>query len=142
VVTTNDLLINSSGFDVSGRGTLANLTNDSINFNLVANVDETPASDEQSYDIGGYSLPIACTGTFTSPTCLPDIQAIMVSAIQSAVQRGLTNLLERAAGGQTTQQQSPPVQETTDPAAERQQQEEARDPREELLKKALENLFQ
>jgi AsmA protein len=142
VVTTNDLLIKSSGFDVSGRGTLANLTNDSINFNLVANVDETPASDEQSYDIGGYSLPIACTGTFTSPTCLPDIQAIMVSAIQSAVQRGLTNLLERAAGGQTTQQQSPPVQETTDPAAERQQQEEARDPREELLKKALENLFQ
>lgn len=142
VVTTNDLLIDSSGFDVSGRGTLANLTNDSINFNLVANVDETPASNEQSYDIGGYSLPIACTGSLTSPTCLPDIQAIMASAVQSAVQRGLTNLLERAAGGQTTQQQNQPAQEDTGTTTEQQpQEEEPRDPRQELLNKALENLF-
>ena len=90
VVTTNDLLIESSGFDVSGQGTLANLTNDSIAFNLVANVDETPASNEQAYDIGGYSLPIACTGSLNSPTCLPDIKAILTGAITSAVEIGIS----------------------------------------------------
>ncbi len=62
IVSSSDLLIKSNGFDVTGSGMLANLTDHSIAFNLVANVDESPATDERTYDIGGYSLPIACTG--------------------------------------------------------------------------------
>ena len=140
IVTTNDLLIDSSGFDVTGQGMLANLTNDTINFNLVASVDENPASDERAYDIGGYALPIACTGSLAGPSCLPDIQAILAGAINSAVQRGLTNLLERAAGVQTGQQ--PQTSESAEPAQQQEQQEqEETDPREELLNRALENLF-
>jgi uncharacterized protein involved in outer membrane biogenesis len=136
IVSTNNLLIDSSGFDLTGRGVLANLTNDTIAFNLVANVDETPASDEQAYDIGGYSVPIACNGALADPTCLPDIQAILAGAISSAVQRGLTNLLERAAG---VQQQS---QQNTDQAGDTaNQQEEPEDPREVLINRALDSLF-
>jgi AsmA protein len=138
IVSTNDLLIDASGFTVTGRGTLANLTNDSIAFNLTANVDENPATDERAYDIGGYSLPIACTGALADPTCLPDIQAILASAISSAVQRGLTNLLERAVGNQTDQQGQG---DTTEPAGEQQEDEEESDPRQELLNRALENLL-
>ncbi len=135
VVTSNDLLIESSGFDVSGRGTLVNLTNDTLAFNLIANVDETPASDEQAYDIGGYSLPIACNGSINNPTCLPDIQAILAGAIRSAVQRGLTDLIQRAIGDETTQESS--TQNTEETAPEEQQT----DPRQELLNRALENLL-
>jgi len=138
IVTTDDLLIESSGFDVSGRGILANLTNDTINFNLVANVDESPATDERAYDIGGYALPIACTGALAEPSCLPDIQAIIAGAIQSAIQRGLTDLLQRAIGDEVSE--STGSDTSTEPTPQREEQQPL-DPREELLNRALESLF-
>ena len=131
IVSTNDLLIESSGFDVTGRGTLVNLTNDSMAFNLVASVDETPAIDETDYDIGGYTLPIACTGLVSSPTCLPDIQAILAGAIRSAIQRGLTDLLQRTIGDELPNQSE---DEETDVQIET-------DAPKELLNRALENIF-
>ncbi len=135
VVTTNDLLIESSGFDVTGSGTLVNLANDTIAFNMIANVDETPASDEQAFDIGGYSLPIACTGSINNPTCLPDIQAILGGAIRSAVQRGLSDLIQRATGDEPAPESTDQTPQETTP------EEEQTDPRQELLNRALENLF-
>jgi len=138
IVTTNDLLIESSGFDVSGRGILANLTNNTINFNLVANVDESPATDERAYDIGGYALPIACTGALAEPSCLPDIQAIIAGAIQSAIQRGLTDLLQRAIGDEVSE--STGSDTSTEPTPQQEEQQPL-DPREELLNRALESLF-
>jgi AsmA protein len=134
IVSTNDLLIESSGFDVSGSGTLVNLTNDSMAFNLIASVDETPAIDEQDYDIGGYNLPIACNGLVSSPTCLPDIQAIIAGAIRSAIQRGLTDLLQRAIGDEVEEQTQGETTEETP-------QEEETDPAKELFNRALENIF-
>lgn len=138
IVTTDDLLIESSGFDVSGRGILANLTNNTINFNLVANVDESPATDERAYDIGGYALPIACTGALAEPSCLPDIQAIIAGAIQSAIQRGLTDLLQRAIGDEVSE--STGSDTSTEPTPQQEEQQPL-DPREELLNRALESLF-
>jgi len=138
IVTTDDLLIESSGFDVSGRGILANLTNDTINFNLVADVDESPATDERAYDIGGYALPIACTGALAEPSCLPDIQAIIAGAIQSAIQRGLTDLLQRAIGDEVSE--STGSDTSTEPTPQQEEQQPL-DPREELLNRALESLF-
>lgn len=141
IVSTRNLLIDSSGFGITGSGTLVNLADDSIAFNLVASVDENPATDERAYDLGGYRIPIACSGTLASPSCLPDLQAILASAITSAVQRGLTNLLERAAGAQ--QQPATEQQPQQDQAAPQQEEEEEApaDPREELLNRALESIF-
>lgn len=134
IVSTNDLLIESSGFDVSGSGTLVNLANDSMAFNLIASVDETPAIDEEDYDIGGYALPIACNGLVSSPTCLPDIQAIIAGAIRSAIQRGFTDLLQRAIGDEVEEQTQG---ETTNDTP----QEEETDVGQELFNRALENIF-
>jgi len=131
IITTDDLLIESSGFDVNGSGTLVNLANDSMAFNLIASVDETPAIDETDYDIGGYTLPIACNGLVSSPTCLPDIQAILAGAIRSAIQRGLTDLLQRTIGDELSNQDE-------DGGTEVQIETDA--PRE-LLNRALENIF-
>ena len=142
IVSSNDLLMESSGFDVTGQGMLVNLADETINFNLLANVDESPANDEQTYDIGGYSLPIACTGLVTNPSCLPDIQQIIAGAISSAVQRGLTDLLQRALGDDEPQAQgSEQESDNTNELNQQQEQDEPRNPREELLNRALENLF-
>ena len=134
IVSSNDLLIESSGFDITGRGTLVDLSNDAIAFNLIASVDETPASDEQEYDIVGYNLPIACSGTLSSPICLPDIQAIIAGTIQSAIQRGFIDLLQRAIGDEVTE-------ETGTESTEEVQEEEQTNPRQELLNKTLESIF-
>src|SRR5690606_6796604 len=72
VIASNNLLLRSPGFQVTGSGTLLDLSDDSIAFDLVTTVDRSTASrGDQQYDIGGYSLPIACTGALGSPRCLP-----------------------------------------------------------------------
>src|SRR5690606_18776133 len=100
VVRSNDLLLDAAGFTVTGAGVLANLRDDPLDFDLLADVEETPTNvgDEQ-YDIGGYSLPIACGGSLSAPRCLPDTQTILSQALSGAVQRGLGDLLNRALGG-------------------------------------------
>jgi len=138
IVTSDNLLIESSGFDVTGQGTLVNLANDTIAFNLIALVDENPATDERAYDIGGYRLPIACTGTLNNPSCLPDIQAIIAGAVSSAVQRSLTDLLQRAVGNEAQEQSTA---ESTDQTPSQEEEAKEIDPAKELLNRALENIF-
>src|SRR5690606_5896737 len=100
VVSSSDLLLDADGFTVSGAGVLANLNDNTLNCDLSAQVEETPTNvGDRQYDIGGYTLPIACGGSLNAPRCLPDTQAILSSALSSAVQRGLGDLLNRALGG-------------------------------------------
>ncbi|MDT8399865.1 MAG: AsmA family protein, partial [Pseudomonadales bacterium] len=100
VISTRDLAITAPGFGVSGQGTLLDLNDDSLNFSLVTRVDQgTATQDSEEYDIGGYSLPILCTGAISSPSCLPDAGEIIRVAVSGAVQQRLGNLLNRALGG-------------------------------------------
>lgn len=142
IVNSDDLTIKSKGWNIAGTGTLANLANDSIDFDLETTVDATPASDGQPYDLGGYSLPIACTGALTSPRCLPDAQQIIASAVQGAVTRRLGDLLQERLGGTTQQQATPP--DANQPAPEQQAPAtpaEETKPEEELLNRALDRLL-
>ncbi len=137
VVGSNNLAIKAKGWNVMGTGILADLTNDTIDFDLITTVDETPASDGQPYDLGGYSLPIACTGALAAPRCLPDAQQIIAGAIRGAVQRRLGDLLQDRLGTGTQQEATPdPNQATEAPApAEEEQKPEA-----ELLNRAIDLL--
>ncbi len=100
VASSNDLLIEAPGFNVSGSGTLANLQNQRIDFDLLATVNQASATvaDEQ-YDIGGYSLPINCSGVMNAPSCLPDFESIVSAAISNVIQEGIGNVLEEGVGG-------------------------------------------
>ncbi len=142
IVSSDDLNIQSQGWNISGTGTLANLANDTIDFDLVTTVDETAASDGQPYDLGGYSLPIACTGALTGPRCLPDAQQIIASAVQGAVTRRLGDLLQDRLGGAAQQQDTTPDpnQPATDQQAPAEPAEETK-PEEELLNRALDRLL-
>jgi uncharacterized protein involved in outer membrane biogenesis len=140
VVSSDDLTIKAPGWNVAGTGTLANLTNDTIDFDLIATVDETPASDGQPYDLGGYSLPIACTGALAGPRCLPDAQQILASAITGAVTRRLGDLLQDRLGTGTQQPATTP--DANQPAEEEAPAEEdEQEPEEELLNRALDRLL-
>jgi len=144
VVTSNDLVIKAPGWQINGAGTLANLADDTIAFNLVAAVDSSTASAAQEYDLGGYTLPIACTGALASPRCLPDAQQIIASAVGNAVQQRLGEFLQDRLG--TGAQEAAP---TAEPEAEPQEAAPAEtappepqpEPAEELLNRALDRLL-
>jgi len=95
-VNSNDLLIKSPGFQVTGRGTLLNLRDDSIAYNLRTTVDASTATrDDQEYDIGGYGVPIACSGTLSAPRCLPDGREILSNLLQNELRDRVGDLLNR-----------------------------------------------
>ncbi len=119
VISTNDLSVKAPGWALTGSGTLADLGNDSIDFNLLVNVDEsTVTSQETEYDLGGYALPIACSGALDSPRCLPDARQILAAAVGSAVQQRLGNFLQERLGGGRSQEESPQEEATPDAAAQ------------------------
>ncbi|MAM70338.1 MAG: hypothetical protein CMP91_04235 [Gammaproteobacteria bacterium] len=138
IATTNDLLIESPGFNISGNGTLANLQNNTLNFNLLASVNNATASVEsEEYDIGGYSLPIACTGNMNSPRCLPDINSLFNQAVGNVIQEEVGGLLNRVLGGDRNNQDgSEENQDNTD-----NNEENNNNAAEELFNNALESLF-
>src|SRR5690606_39875034 len=76
----------SSDLGITGNGTLVNLNDDTLNFNLVTLMQEgTLMADGTEYEVGGHALPIACTGNISSPRCLPDVQAIFARSEERRV---------------------------------------------------------
>ena len=150
VVSTQDLAIKAPGWQLTGNGTLANLNNDSINFSMLVAVDRsTVTTEETEYDLGGYNLPIACTGALSGPRCLPDTQQIIAGAICNAVQRRLGELLQDRLGPQGgtgdaagQQQAAPAPQQALPPGQEAPlPDEEPADATEVLINRALDRLF-
>lgn len=151
IARSNDLLIQAPGFNVTGAGTLANLQNQSINFDLLASVDAASATlESEEYDIGGYSLPITCSGSMNSPSCLPDVDSILSAAIGNVIQEGIGNVLEEGIGGLldsvlgTAGEPATPTTNETSPGEEGAEEEstvEQTDPVEEIFNSVLDSLF-
>lgn len=135
IARSSDLLIQSPGFNVTGAGTLANLQNQTINFDLLASVNPASATVEaEEYDIGGYSLPINCSGSMNSPSCLPDVDSILSAAIGNVIQEGLGGLVDRILG---TGSES----ETDSSNTDTESNTESSDPAEEIFNNVLDSLF-
>lgn len=156
VIRSNDILIQSPGFRVTGRGTLLDLADNAINFNLLTEVDQSTATlASQQYDIGGYSLPIACTGTMENPACLPDAGEILRARLQREVQNRVLDLLDRSTGVERDQpaaqsSDTPPTspdlqtdtqQTSPDSQTETQPEPEQQDIRDQILNRALDRIF-
>ncbi len=140
IATSNDLLIESPGFRITGTGTLANLRTETLDFDLLTSVDPATASlESEEYDIGGYSLPIKCTGNINSPRCLPDIQSIFNAAVTNVIQEEVGGLLDRVLGRERNTDNTEPSGSEADQLSS--PSEESRDPTEELLNRAIDRLF-
>lgn len=148
VVRSDNLLISAPGWRVNGNGTLVDLGNDSIDFDLLASVEASTATRaDEEFDLGGYSLPIACTGTLASPRCLPDAQQIITAAVGNAVQRRLGDFLQDRLGGGQQAPPDDPAAPLSDDVPEDTPEEDApaeqtpADPAGELINRALERLL-
>jgi len=136
IARSENLFIQAASFNIQGSGMLANLQDNSLDFNLLAAVNPASASlESQQYDIGGYSLPISCTGSISAPRCLPDIDSIFSQALGSAIQEGVGDLLQRVLGNDA---QEPNPDEEQRP----QNEDENTSPEQQLFNRALERLFQ
>jgi AsmA protein len=132
VINSNDLLIQSPGFQVTGNGTLLNLHNDSINYNLLTSVTAgTATRNDQEFDVGGYDVPIACSGTISAPRCLPDAGEIFRTAFANEVRDRVGDLLRRATGTDQAEATAADDNGNTDQA----------DPAEQLINRALDRLL-
>lgn len=94
VIRSDDLRLLAPGFQVTGQGVLLDLNDNSIAYDLDASVDRATATTAtEEYDIGGYTVPIACRGNVESPSCTPDIEAILRRALGNEIERRLGDFL-------------------------------------------------
>ena len=102
VITNNDLLLRAPGFQVTGAGTLGNLTTERIKYGLLASATASRETiNQNTYNLGGYDLPIRCNGTFADPGCVPDVNQIIKAAIGNVVQDALRDAIQGGDPGES-----------------------------------------
>jgi AsmA protein len=86
IIDNNDLLMLGSGFNVTGKGMLLNLRDETWKYTLVAKADPTRVKQgEKTYNIGGHEVPIKCKGKIADKSCKPDVEAIAGTIVKKAV---------------------------------------------------------
>ncbi|MGR8949262.1 MAG: AsmA family protein [Gammaproteobacteria bacterium] len=99
VAMNNDLLLDGSGFKVTGKGMIANLHDNSIKYDAKVRVDEKSATQgEKNYNLGGYKVPIKCRGRISGAACQPDIGDLVGELAKSQVKEQVKEKLEDALG--------------------------------------------
>ena len=90
VVTNRDLIADLEFMTVTGSGT-ANLFTDAIDFDVIASFVDGPIlqSDPEMVDLAGDELPLAVTGSLSSPSVLPDFGAMIRAEAEEAVQEAV-----------------------------------------------------
>ena len=100
VGANNDLLLDGSGFKITGNGIVANLHNDTMKYDALVSVDSgTSQRGESTYNLGGYSVPIRCRGKLGADACIPDIGDIVAEIAKGAITKEIGKTLEDAIGG-------------------------------------------
>ena len=100
IVDNDDLLMAASGFNVTGRGMLINLNDETWKYNLKTEVDAASAtSGDERYNLGGYGLAIKCSGKVADKKCIPDVgdiaKAVLKGAVQDKVQEAIGDKLDK-----------------------------------------------
>jgi len=102
VGSNNDLLLDGAGFNITGKGIVANLHNNTIKYDAKVAVDQGAAQRGQSnYNLGGYTVPIRCRGPLGADACKPDVGDIIAAIGTNAVKQEVGKQLEKAIGGDT-----------------------------------------
>lgn len=116
VVNNNDLVMLSPGIKVSGKGMLADLNNDSIDYKLSLDVvEESATRADERYNIGGYQVPVYCKGSLQNlkSSCKPDVGEIAKVALKKGALEKIGEEIGIDLSGKkkTTEQQA--TQDTT-----------------------------
>jgi AsmA protein len=105
VLRIDDLRMETDFLKVRGRGTLDTAT-EAINYQLVTSVNKLPASGATAgRDAGGgldalrsVDVPLIITGTLSSPTVRPDIEALAKGKLGQEVQQKAGDLVKKKLG--------------------------------------------
>ncbi len=154
IVKNDDLLIAAPGFVVSGgvdgKDTLANLRNNTIEYDLSVEVARATVSrGGKTHNTGGYAVPVRCQGSLNdiAAGCRPDYGRLLGTAVKKGVRRKLQDVIGiKLPGSEQTTQESATNTESTQPRdATAQPTREPVDPVEEFrdraIKGALDKLF-
>ncbi len=109
IIDNDDLLMLGSGFNVTGKGMLLNLHDETWKYTLIAKADATRVQQgEKTFNIGGHPVPIKCRGKLVDKNCQPDVAAIASTIVQKAVLdkvfESIGGKKETAPSGSTTEQ--------------------------------------
>lgn len=86
IIDNHDMLMLGSGFNVTGKGMLLNLRDETWKYTLVAKADATRVQQgEKTFNIGGHEVPIKCKGKIADKSCKPDVEAIAGTIVKKAV---------------------------------------------------------
>ncbi|MFL2547502.1 MAG: AsmA family protein [Candidatus Rariloculaceae bacterium] len=90
VLNNEDLIADLGFFTVTGAGT-ANLVTDAIDFDVVAAFVDGPElqSDPAMEGLAGNELPLAVTGTMSSPSVMPDFGAMIGAEVEAAAEEAI-----------------------------------------------------
>jgi AsmA protein len=105
VLRIDDLRMATDFLKVRGRGTLDTAT-EAINYQLVTSVDKLPANGAPASRDAGSGLdalrsvdvPLTITGTLSSPTVRPDIEALAKGKLGQEVQQKAGDLVKKKLG--------------------------------------------
>ena len=102
VGTNDDLLLDGSGFRITGKGIVANLHDDTMKYDAKVSVGAASAQrGESNYNLGGYDVPIRCRGPLGADACKPDVGDIVAAIGANAVKKEVGKQIEKALGGDT-----------------------------------------
>ena len=97
----DDMLLDGSGFKVTGNGIVANLHDNTMKYDAKVAVDEGRGQrGEENYNLGGYTVPIRCRGPLGADACKPDIGDIVAEVGKSAIKKEVGKRIEKAIGGE------------------------------------------
>ncbi len=100
VGANSDLLLDGSGFKITGKGIVANLHNNTMKYDAKVSVDASSTQrGESNYNLGGYEVPIRCRGKIGADACKPDVGDIVEEIAKATVQKEIGKKLEKAIGG-------------------------------------------
>jgi AsmA protein len=88
VVTNDDLSALSPAIRVAGQGQ-ANLVTDKVDYTIQASVARTAEGQTGRglEEVGGYTVPVRCTGTLAEPGCSPDFGGLAKARIEREVDK-------------------------------------------------------
>lgn len=152
IIRLDDLDGKSPGIRLSGKGELANLNNEKINYVAKATVVATSTGQggKELEKLNGISIPVRIHGDLADPNIKPDIGEVAASFATKKVKDKLGDVLGDKLGitlpGATTkaqpaEQQQAPTQAQEKEAATEQQQAQPKDPVKELKDKVIKDVF-
>lgn len=96
MVKNDDLSAKSPAIRVAGAGR-ANLLTELIDYRIEASVAKTTKGQggEELTEVGGYTVPVHCKGTFAKPGCAPDFGELTKAAAQKKLKERKQEIVEK-----------------------------------------------